>query len=90
MAHTIAIVGLGYVGSAYQRLFPQAVGYDPAKGLTDKKAVNKCDLAIVCVQTQSNPDGSCDTAIVEKAIAWLKTPVILIKSTVPPGTTRRL
>lgn len=87
---SIAIIGLGYVGSAYQRLFPQAVVYDPANGYKDKKTVNRCDLAIVCVPTPAADDGSCDTSLVEETVAWLKTPVILIKSTVTPGTTRRL
>ena len=90
MNSKIAIVGLGYVGSAYQRLFPEAIVYDPAKGFKDKKAVNQCSLAIVCVPTLATADGSCDISIVEEAVSWLKTPVILIKSTVPPGTTKRL
>lgn len=86
----IAIIGYGYVGSAYHKLFPEAVIYDPAKGYKNKKEVNLCDLAIVCVPTPSKPDGSCDTSIVEKTVSWLKTPLILIKSTIPPGTTKKL
>lgn len=86
----IAIVGLGYVGSAYQKLFPNAIVYDPAKGFKDKKAVNQCGLAIVCVPTPARADGSCDTSIVEQSIAWLRTPLILIKSTIPPGVTKKL
>ena len=90
MSKHIAIIGLGYVGSAYQKLFPEAVIYDPPKGFTDKDKINKCELAIISVPTESKKDGSCDTSIVEKTVAWLKTPLILIKSTVPPGTTKRL
>lgn len=86
----IAIIGLGYVGSAYQKLFPEAVIYDPAKGFNNKKVVNRCDLAIICVPTPSKEDGSCDTSIVERVVSWLKTSLILIKSTVPPGTTKQL
>lgn len=86
----IAIIGLGYVGSAYQKLFPEAVIYDPAKGFDNKETVNSCDLAIVCVPTPQSPDNSCDTSIIEEAISWLKTPLILIKSTIPPGTTKAL
>lgn len=90
MSKHIAIIGLGYVGSAYQKLFPEASIYDPPKGFTDKHKVNECELAIICVPTESKKDGSCDTSIVEKTVAWLKTPLILIKSTVPPGTTKYL
>lgn len=55
-----------------------------------EELVNDCDLAIVCVPTPQAPDGSCDTSIVEEVVGWLETPLILIKSTVPPGTTDRL
>lgn len=50
---------------------------------------NKAKLAIVCVPTQMNPDGSCDTSIVEEVVMKLKIPV-LVKSTVPPGTIEEL
>ena len=99
----IAIIGYGYVGKGMQKIFPTAVVYDPAHWETiDRGAVQKCDLAIVCVPTpptgmkeQAVPDeqGSflpVDTSIVEDVVAWLETPLILIKSTVPPGTVDRL
>ena len=56
----------------------------------DKRSVNHCDLAIICVPTPMSEDGSCDTSEVEGIIKWIKTPLILIKSTIPPGTTERL
>jgi len=42
----------------------------------------------VCVPTPMKPDGSCDTSIVAEVVAGLGTsrPIVL-KSTVPPGTT---
>lgn len=57
--------------------------------------INKCDLAIVCVPTpmKENESGefkSCDTSLVEDVVKKLETPVILIKSTVRPGTIERL
>lgn len=62
----------------------------------------KCSLAIVCVPTP--PKGmreqrvrddedeflEADLGIVKDTISWLDTPLILIKSTIPPGTTDRL
>jgi len=86
----VAIIGLGYVGRAYQKLFPDAVVYDPFKGFDDKTSVNSCNLAIVSVPTAMKEDGSCDTSIVEETVEWVETPLILIKSTIPPGTTARL
>lgn len=86
----VAIIGFGYVGQAYKKLFPDAKIYDPKRGYRNKTAVNKCDLAIICVPTPKNHDGSCNTSIVEEIVSWLKTPLILIKSTVSPGTTTEL
>ncbi len=84
----VAIVGVGYVGKSYAKLFPNPYLYDIDKGT--KEGVNTCDLAIICVPTPMREDGSCDTSIVEEILGWLTTPLILIKSTVPPGTTRIL
>lgn len=58
----------------------------------------QADLIFVCVPTPMNSDGSCNTSVVEGVINELQTsaqslgrkPVVLIKSTVPPGTTEAL
>ena len=86
----VAIVGLGYVGNAMLRVFPDAVQYDFPKGVGKKEAVNSCKLAVICVPTPSSDDGSCNTSIVEDTVKWLTTDLILIKSAVAPGTTDRL
>ncbi len=86
----VTIIGYGYVGQGYQKAFPEAVIYDEPKKIGTKDEANKCDLAIICVPTQMKEDGSCNTSIVEEVVGWLKTPLILIKSTIPPGTTDRL
>jgi UDPglucose 6-dehydrogenase len=89
MQSKIAIIGRGYVGQAYHKFFPEAVMYN-RHGETNQDEVNQCDLAIVCVPTVMKKDGSCDTSIVEEVVSWLEAPLILIKSTIPPGTTKRL
>ena len=65
---------------------------DPALGheSANSTAVNTCDVAIVCVPTPMSDDGSCDTSIVEEVLSWLDTPLIILKSTVPVGTTDKL
>lgn len=70
---------------------------DPSALKANKMAVNKeCALAIICVPTpmQDAAEGEefrgVDTSIVEEVVGWLETRLILIKSTVPPGTTDRL
>jgi len=85
----VAIIGYGYVGKAYHKVFPEAVIHDV--NYTNKDEVNTCDLALICVPTPTSKDGlSCDTSIVEEVLSWLKTPLVLIKSTIKPGTTEIL
>jgi len=87
----VGIVGYGVVGKAMKTLFPGAEVYDTAPGLpADRAAINACDAAFVCVPTPPMPDGSCDVSAVEETVAWLATPLIVLRSTVPPGTTERL
>jgi nucleotide sugar dehydrogenase len=102
MQNQVAIVGMGYVGNAMLTIFPDAVQYDSKwfRGtrhnvLRDdacalREWVAGCTLAIVCVPTPSREDGSCDTSAVEEVVGWIRSPLILIKSAVCPGTTDRL
>lgn len=90
----IAIIGLGKVGGAYKKMFPEALVYDPPKSMfaggegedEGRKLVNECDIALVAVFTPLK-DGKLDISIVEETIAWLETPLIIIKSALMPGTT---
>lgn len=60
--------------------------------------VNECRAIFVCVPTPMKQDGSCDTSIVKKVVeeiyleskAQSKSPVVVIKSTIVPGTTKKL
>jgi len=96
----IGIIGLGMVGEPIRRWFEELNGFrrgrelfcydvDPKKSYTDD--VNKADIIFVAVPTPSNPDGSCNTSIVESAVDGIKDgKIIVIKSTVEPGTVERL
>jgi UDPglucose 6-dehydrogenase len=86
----IAIVGAGAVGSAMAQMFPNVVLYDEPKGIGSRDDVNGADIAFICVPTPSRPDGGCDTSIVEEVAGWIDGPIIVIRSTVSVGTTRRL
>lgn len=98
----VAIIGNGYVGKAYNKMFPDAVVYDEPQlaeqvfgrsGATiikdQRKLVNECDIALVCVPTNLK-DGKLDMSIVEEVVDWLETELILIKSALQPGTVDRL
>jgi UDPglucose 6-dehydrogenase len=82
----IGIIGLGFVGKAMHRLFPDAIVHDPVMGYNDKDAVNQADIAFVCVPTPNWSEGVLDTSIVEEVVAWCEAPLIVIRSTVNPGT----
>lgn len=87
----VAIIGgLGYVGKAMYAFFKDRyetaifdVGYDPS-------SIADADVAIVCVPTPSKEDGRCDASIVEEVVGWCQSPLIIIKSTIEPGTTDAL
>ena len=99
----IGIIGQGYVGTAIKEGFQQhyeIFTYD--KYDEEKSTANLWTLALrsnvifVCVPTPMNADGTCHTDIVESVIKEIDDckhehkPTVVIKSTVPPGTTDRL
>jgi len=86
----IAIIGQGYLGTAYSKIFEDAVIYDEPKGIGNRNEVNKCDMALVAVPTDPLPNGELDMSIVESVVDWLETPLILIKSALMPGTVTNL
>jgi UDPglucose 6-dehydrogenase len=86
----IGIIGLGAVGSALRELFPSAALYDEPLGIGRREDVSGADVAFVCVPTPSAVDGTADVSAVEDVVRWLDAKVIVIRSTVAVGTTRRL
>jgi len=87
----IAIIGMGHVGKAMHETFKghaRTVTYDTAASDPyPAQQLAACDAAIVCVSTPMSGDGSCDTTSVEDAVTRLPVGRVLLKSTVPPGTT---
>ena len=100
MKHRVGIVGLGFVGTAVEtglQAVAEVSSHDKFKP-TDSLAtvVERSNIIFVCVPTPMNEDGSCNTSIVESVVADIdkvangKSKAIVIKSTVPPGTTWKL
>ncbi len=91
---TIAIIGYGFVGQAMHRLFPNACVYDIDRRnvmranlpLITIEDANKCSVAFICVPTPCHSEGPLDTSAVEEIVAWCTCPLIVIRSTVNPGT----
>jgi UDPglucose 6-dehydrogenase len=88
----VGIIGGGIVGRATKELFGEdAIVYDLRPEFChDRNAINVCEVAFVCVPTARGAGGACDTSIVEEVISWVETPLVVIRSTVAPGTTDRL
>ena len=99
---TVGIIGQGFVGTALRQVFScynKVYTYDKAHAnLSTHKSIqalsHACDVVFVCVPTPMKPDGSCDTSIVEtvclEACNTGRQNIVAIKSTVPPGTTKKI
>lgn len=79
---TAVIGSTGWVGKSMVNLFPDAYQYTSHIGT--KEEVNKCDVAFICVPTPFN-GYDLNTSIVRNIVKWLKTPLIVIRSTTNPG-----
>ena len=102
----IGIIGRGFVGTAVEFGFSPMTGCDaevrsydinPAKSInTLEETVNESDFIFVSVPTPSNVDGSMNIDVLESALSDIekvnkrKGNIVLIRSTILPGTTGRL
>jgi len=92
--HAVGVIGLGRVGRAVCDLLAahvRLVTWDRAENQPYPEAeLAACDYAVVCVDTPAGTDGTADLSSVMKAAAQVPCERVLLKSTVPPGTTNRL
>jgi UDP-glucose 6-dehydrogenase len=94
----VGILGLGVVGNAvfngFLELGHEISYYDPIKKESKFGDVLDTEICFLCVPTPPNEKGFCDTTIVRQSIERLGendySGIIAIKSTVTPGTTRKL
>ena len=93
----IGIIGLGVVGNAnlkgFQMLKHDVLVHD-IKLKTSIKNLLKTKMIFLCVPTPSKKNGSCDISIVESVVKDLCNikykGLIIIRSTVTPGTTLKM
>ena len=103
ISKTIGIIGNGFVGSAVRYGFSPNVGVDanvkvydkdPNKSTHTLKDVVNSDIMFLSVPTPSNTNGSMNIDIVDKVLSEINDigtdGIILLRSTVTPGTTRKL
>ena len=100
----IGIVGQGFVGTAVREGLKQYYKIETFDLVEDctcdtlHELVNNSDIVFVCVPTPMNRDGSCNIDIVNSVVREINetvnvgqdNKVVVIKSTIPPGTTERL
>ena len=106
MKKNIGIIGKGFVGSAVAHGFSSACGYDGVIRVYDSnpirsthsldETINESNFLFISVPTPSNSNGSVNLDILYNCINDIQcnlngnNPVILIRSTVVPGTTQAL
>ena len=102
----IGIIGQGFVGSAIReglKNFYKVRTYDIDEekcNSTHQEVCYKSDIIFVCVPTPMRKSGECDIRILESVIEKINNecksdknrnrPTLVIKSTIPPGTTKKL
>jgi UDP-glucose 6-dehydrogenase len=84
----VTVIGIGWVGKSMKDLFPDAYVYSHGTKtrIGTKEEANKGDVAFICVPTPVIGEGKLDTSIVEESVSWCECPLIVIRSTVNPGT----
>jgi UDP-glucose 6-dehydrogenase len=88
----ITVIGNGWVGKSMMELFPDAYMY--SHGIGTQEEANKGDVAFICVPSPNKykvpgqivGEAELDTSIVEEVVAWCKCPLLIMRSTVNPGT----
>ena len=99
----IGIIGQGFVGNAvYQKFknYYDVLTYDLDESKCNSNVneiICNCTNIFVCLPTPMNKDGSCNISIVEQVLAGINLTTdnleternIIIKSTIPPGTTAK-
>lgn len=97
MKHTqkIGFIGQGWVGKNYADNFEDR-GFDivryskEPKYIKNKKAIKSCDIVFVAVPTPTTPNGF-DGSILRETLSLIgEDKIVVIKSTIPPGTTSKL
>ena len=100
----IGVLGQGYVGSAikigFEKKYKTLNTFDKYKDSSStvsslEELTQSSNIIFICLPTPMKENGECDTGIVEKEITKIdqystENKIIVIKSTIPPGTTKKL
>lgn len=91
----VGVMGLGVVGGTVATAFSDADvptrGYDPGLGIGRPEDLSGCSVIFCCVPTPGTEDGSYDLSILWSSVTEARPhlepeTIVVVKSTVPPGT----
>ena len=94
--YKVGVIGNGFVGESQAFAFSptsdlRIYDLDPLKSSNTKEEIDECDFIFVCVPTPMKKDGSQDISYIEKVFEEaVEGPIYIIKSTVLPGSTKKL
>jgi len=93
--YKIGIMGIGIVGGALRNYFEKEGTkpflYDEGKNLGSLEEINQADVVFICVPTPFSKEKGFDLSFVERCCQNIEGErIIIIKSTVLPGTTEKL
>ena len=92
----VGVIGNGFVGESQAFAFSPTTDLriydiDPLKATHTKEELDECDFIFVCVPTPMKKDGSQDISFIDKIFdEAVQGPIYIIKSTILPGTTKKL
>lgn len=93
----ILICGYGNIGKKTYSEIQDLENFNCSLAIYDKKILkselsldHSYDFAFICVSTDKLSDGSCDITNVEECVSKIDSKIIIIKSTIPPGTSEYL
>ncbi len=93
--YKIGIIGIGMVGGALKKYFESAGKklflHDKFKKISSVQEVNKADIIFITVPTPYGEKRGFDDSAIKEALRIIKgNKIVVIKSTVLPGTTEKL
>jgi UDPglucose 6-dehydrogenase len=101
-SNNIGIIGQGFVGTAIREGMQKDFNVETYDKFILEKSTcgslrevcEKTEIVFTCLPTPMRKNGSCDLSIIEEVVYEIDSynlgNIIVIKSTIPPGTTRRL